>query len=68
MAKDEPRDGQAEYGTVHVMEKELRDAEQGVFEPKSGEAGRLRRKRAEAPANKMVAAPSNKATKRGGAK
>jgi hypothetical protein len=48
MAKDKIQNGQAEYGTVHVMEEEMREAEQGVFEPKSGE---VRRKAA--PATKM---------------
>lgn len=44
-------------GTVHVMEEEMRDAEQGVFEPKSGDVG----KSEPAPENKMSAAPANKA-------
>lgn len=46
-----------DYGTVHVMEEEMRAAEQGVFEP------RRRRQKAEkaAPSNKAEkAAPSNK--------
>ncbi len=53
-------------GTVHVMEEEMRAAEQGVFEPKSGEFGMAKAERREArkseepPANKMASAPSNK--------
>lgn len=52
-------------GTVHVMEEEMRAAEQGVFEPHSGEAGRKRRRKAEAePSNKAEkAAPANKSAK-----
>lgn len=42
-------------GTVHVMEEEMRDAEQGVFEPKSGA------KMDATPKNKMAAEPANKA-------
>lgn len=30
-------------GTVHVMEEQMRDAKQGVFEPKSGEPRRARK-------------------------
>lgn len=56
------RNGQAEYGTVHVQEDEMRAAEVGVFEPKSGEAG-LKRKKAPAPANKAAPAPANKAAR-----
>ena len=48
MAKKEIRNGQAEYGVVHVMEEEMRAAEQGVFEPHSSEAGRGKRKAAAA--------------------
>jgi hypothetical protein len=66
MAKEKIQNGQAEYGVVHVMEEEMRAAEQGVFEPKSGEAGQRRRRKAEpavvenkdegaAPANKSAA-------------
>jgi hypothetical protein len=43
VAKEEIRNGQAEYGVVHVMEEEMRAAEQGVFEPKSGETRRTRK-------------------------
>lgn len=50
MAKDEARNGQREYGIVHVMEEEMRAAGQGVFA-----------KRASAPQNKMESAPDNKA-------
>ncbi len=46
------------YGTIHVMEEEMRAAEQGVFEKKSGEA-----KAARKPQNKMAEAPANKAAK-----
>lgn len=35
----EIQNGQAEYGTVHVMEEEMRSAQQGVFEAHSSEAG-----------------------------
>jgi hypothetical protein len=50
------------YGTVHVMEDEMRVAGQGVFEESSSEAGRKRRRKAEPPAkNKMDATPANKA-------
>jgi hypothetical protein len=50
------------YGTIHVMEEEMREAGQGVFEEKSGEAGRKRRRKAEpAPENKMAEEPANKA-------
>ncbi len=60
---EEIQNGQAEYGTVHVMEEEMRAAEQGVFEPHSSEAGMKRRaKKAPAPENKMAAEPANKAT------
>jgi hypothetical protein len=53
-------DGKGAYGTVHVMEDEMRAAEQGVFEPKSGEP----EKKAEPkPANKMAKAPANKGAK-----
>lgn len=45
-------------GTVHVMEEEMRAAGQGVFEDKSGEAGRKRRR-----AKAETAAPKNKAEK-----
>lgn len=63
MANKPIQNGQAEYGVVHVMEEEMRAAEQGVFEPHSSEAGMKRRRKAEtAPANKMETAPNNKAT------
>jgi hypothetical protein len=63
MAKDKIQNGQAEYGTVHVMEEEMRAAQQGVFEESSSEAGRKRRRKAEPKAveNKDEgAAPTNK--------
>lgn len=50
-------------GTVHAMEEEMRAAEQGVFEPHSGEA-----KAKKAPANKAKKAPANKAKKAAKAK
>jgi hypothetical protein len=51
MAKSEIRNGQREFGTVHVMEDEMREAGQGVFEAKSNAA----------PTNKArKAAPDNK--------
>jgi len=64
MAENEIQNGQAEYGVRHVMEEEMRAAEQGVFEPHSSEAGRKRRRKAElAPQNKDAgAAPANKST------
>ena len=65
MAKKEIRNGQAEYGVVHVMEEEMRAAEQGVFEPHSSEAGRGKRKAAAAaPETKMEAAPANKSARK----
>jgi hypothetical protein len=48
MAKAKIQNGQHEFGTVHVMEDEMREAEQGVFEPKSGESGVRRTKAAAA--------------------
>ena len=51
MAKNDIRNGQAEYGIRHVMEEEMRAAGQGVF---SGKA------RSGAPANKAAPAPDNK--------
>ena len=60
MVKDKIQNGQAEYGVTHVMEEEMRAAQQGVFE--TDEAYRLRRK-AEGAAveNKDEgAAPTNK--------
>jgi hypothetical protein len=61
---DKIQNGQAEYGVRHVMEEEMRAAQQGVFEPKSGEVGQKRARKAAAPApeTKMEAAPANKAT------
>jgi hypothetical protein len=47
-------------GTVHVMEEEMIAAEQGVFEPKSGEAGKAEPDHE----NKMAPAPVNKASPR----
>jgi hypothetical protein len=48
------------YGTVHVMEEEMREAGIGVFEARSGEAKRRVKKEA-APTNKArKAAPANK--------
>lgn len=64
MAKQEIQNGQAEYGVVHVMEEEMRAAEQGVFEPHSSEAGMKPRRKAEPAAaeNKDAgASPANKA-------
>jgi hypothetical protein len=59
---DEIQNGQAEYGIRHVMEEEMRAAEQGVFEPKSSEAGmkRTRKSAAASPETKMEGAPANK--------
>jgi hypothetical protein len=64
MAKNEIRNGQAEYGTIHLDEERMRDAEQGVFEPHSSEAALRRRRKAEpAVANKDAGtAPANKST------
>lgn len=36
------------YGTVHVQEEAMREAGAGVFEPKSGEAGRKKTRAANA--------------------
>lgn len=49
--------GQAEYGTVHVMEEEMREAGAGVFEAKSGEAGR-KKHRVKAVAEKPASKPT----------
>jgi hypothetical protein len=55
-------DRKGAYGTVHVMEDAMREAEQGVFEAHAGEAGKKRRAKKEpSPSNKMAAEPSNKA-------
>lgn len=66
MAKPTIQNGQAEYGITHVQEDEMRTAGHGVFEEKSGEAGRKKRsaraKADKAPQNKMAAAPTNKAS------
>jgi hypothetical protein len=69
MAKEKIQNGQAEHGIIHVMEEEMRAAEQGVFEPHSSEAGmtkaELRESRkaaAASPETKMEAAPANKST------
>jgi hypothetical protein len=43
MAKNEVRNGQAEYGVVHVDEERMREARVGVFEERSS-ADRRRRK------------------------
>lgn len=51
MAKDEIRNGQREYGIVHVNEEEMRAAGHGVFGAKAIGG---------APANKMTAAPADK--------
>lgn len=48
-------DPQGHYGTIHIMEEEMRAAEQGVFGPKSGA------KAEPVPQNKMAKAPENKA-------
>lgn len=56
MSKTKIQNGQAEYGVVHVMEEEMRAAEQGVFEPHSGEVGRKKAKAAEAKPAKPKAA------------
>lgn len=62
MAKNEIQNGQAEYGVRHVMEEEMRAAEQGVFEPHSNEATmkRARKAAAASPETKMDPAPANK--------
>ena len=52
MAKNEIRNGQAEYGTIHIMEEEQRKAGHGVYEAKSNGA---------APSNKMAEPSDNKA-------
>lgn len=63
MTNPKIQNGQAEYGVVHVMENEMRDAGQGVFEEHSSEAARKpRAKKEPAPSNKMAAAPANKAS------
>lgn len=49
--------GKGAYGTRHIMEEEMIEAEQGVFEPKSGEAGKAEPDHE----NKMAKAPANKA-------
>lgn len=64
MAKNEIRNGQAEYGICHVMEEEMRAAEQGVFEPHSSEAG-MKRKKEPAPANKAAPNAANKSRVKG---
>lgn len=58
MADEKIQNGQAEYGVVHVMENEMREAGQGVFEAKSGELGQ--KSAGPAPKNKMEPAPENK--------
>lgn len=64
MADEAKIDGKGSYGTVHVMEEEMRAAEQGVFEKRSGEAKRSRAKAAATPATKAEgAAPENKSAK-----
>lgn len=57
-------DSKGAYGTVHVMEEEMRAAGQGVFEDRSSESRRKRTVKAE-PAtlqNKAEAAPVNKSS------
>lgn len=51
--------GKGAYGTVHVQEEQMRAAGVGVFEEKSGEAGR--KAIGESPENKMLDAPETKA-------
>lgn len=51
MASNEIKNGQREYGIVHVVEEEMMEAGDGVFA----------RKRRAASANKMESAPENKA-------
>lgn len=63
MAKETIQNGQAEHGTRHVMEEQMRAAEQGVFEEHSSEAARRPRKAALA-AKDAGAAPENKTTRR----
>lgn len=60
MTKKTIQNGQAEYGICHVMEEEMRAAEQGVFEEHSSEVG-LKRKRAPVHADKEAPASKNKA-------
>lgn len=67
MAKSKIQNGQAEYGIRHLMEEEMREAEQGVFEPHSSEVGMTKAERkaaASSPQTKMEAAPENKAAPR----
>lgn len=65
MAKDEIRNGQAEYGIVHLQEEEMRAAGVGVFEESSTERRRKRRKaNGASPENKMEPEPANKAKRR----
>ena len=52
-------DGKGDYGTIHVMEDEMRAAGQGVFEARSGESSKRAAKadaapKAEAPAPKKA--------------
>lgn len=65
MANDDIKNGQAEYGVVHVQENQMREARVGVFEESSSEAGRKRRRPAAKaepePMNKAEPAPANKA-------
>lgn len=51
--------GKGAYGTVHVMEEQMRAAGQGVFEEKSGEFGR--KALGAAPKNKMANPVEDKA-------
>lgn len=52
MAKDEVRNGQREYGIVHVNEEEMREAGDGVFAAKSAGAAPSNKARTAAPADK----------------
>lgn len=59
MPDNEIRNGQAEYGVVHVTENAMREAGQGVFEAKSGEFGR--KSAGGAPENKAALSGMTKA-------
>jgi hypothetical protein len=69
MAKDKIQNGQHEFGTVHVMEQEMREAEQGVYEPKSGESGtrraRTAAKKPETISSEGVTTPAKTVAKKG---
>jgi hypothetical protein len=66
MAKQKIRNGQAEYGVIHVQEEEMREAGIGVFEASSTEPSR--KAKGASPENKMEPEPVNKAAKRAPAK